>query len=96
MNKNNKVRGVLLAAGLAVAAACAHAQPQSTTLTRAADLRADKLAVSPVIAPLAVGTRVRALSVEGGWVWVETETPPTRRGWVRARRWWPMNASACR
>jgi hypothetical protein len=61
----------------------ASAQPAQTTLTRASELRADKLPAAPVVTALAPGAALRVLSVEGGWVWVETASLPARRGWLR-------------
>jgi hypothetical protein len=72
------------ALALAVFAAPVAAQLEKTQMLRAVDMRADKLPFAAVVAPLAVGAPVRVLSIEGGWVWVETDTSPVRRGWVRA------------
>lgn len=52
-----------------------------TTALRATDIRADKLASSPVLANLATGAALRLLGLEGGWAWVESAGV---RGWVRA------------
>jgi hypothetical protein len=54
----------------------AFAQSQTTMTTRATELRADKLAAAPVVQALASGAALRVLSVEGGWVLVETTAPP--------------------
>lgn len=54
---------------------------QETTATRATELRADKLPQSQVLQPLAAGTAVRVLTLEGGWAWVQAGG---RTGWVRA------------
>lgn len=57
------------------------ATAQEVTTTRATELRADKLASSPVIMPLALGALMRLVSLEGGWALVEASG---RSGWVRA------------
>ena len=54
---------------------------QDTTTTRATELRADKFASAPVIAPLSIGAPLRLVSLEGGWALVESSG---RTGWVRA------------
>ena len=65
------------------------ASGQTLSALRATDLRADKLASSPVLTPLAAGAALRLLSVEGGWALVETAAPVGKAGaklsgWVRA------------
>jgi hypothetical protein len=62
----------------------AFAQSQTTLTTRATEMRSDKLAAAPVVQALASGAALRVLSVEGGWVLVETSAPPRVSGWVRA------------
>ena len=57
------------------------ATAQEVTTMRATELRADKLASSPVVMPLALGALMRLVSLEGGWALVEGSG---RRGWVRA------------
>ena len=58
---------------------------QNATVSRPAELRSEKLASSSVLAPVAAGTAVRVLSVEGGWVLVEmTQSQGKVAGWVRA------------
>lgn len=58
---------------------------QNATVSRPAELRSEKLASSSVLAPVAAGTAVRVLSVEGGWVLVEMTQPQGKvAGWVRA------------
>jgi len=54
---------------------------QSSTLTRATELRADKMASASVVAGLAVGVPVQILSLEGGWAHVQASG---KTGWVRA------------
>jgi Caspase domain/Domain of unknown function (DUF4384) len=54
---------------------------QTTTLARATELRADKLPNAQVIAPVAAGTNLRVVSLEGGWAYVEQAG---KLGWVRA------------
>jgi hypothetical protein len=57
----------------------------SAVLTRAAEIRADKLASSAVLLSLDQGANVRVQSLEGGWALVEVTTPKARvSGWVRA------------
>ncbi len=60
---------------------------QVLSALRSTDLRADKLASSQVLSSLVPGTALRLLSVEGGWVMVQTLLPPDKvglSGWVRA------------
>lgn len=77
-----------LAAALAITAIqftlCTFAQAQQsqmTTLTRATELRNDKLGSAQVMASLPVGASVRVASIEGGWALVEAAG---QTGWVRA------------
>ncbi len=57
----------------------------SAVLTRAAEIRADKLASSAVLLSLDQGANVRVQSLEGGWALVEVTTPKARvSGWIRA------------
>ncbi len=71
--------------GLGTPTAFAQSQAVLTTrTTRVTELRADKLASAPVVQALASGAALRVVSVEGGWVLVETSTPPQVSGWVRA------------
>ena len=58
---------------------------QNATVSRAAELRAEKLATAAVLTPISAGSAVRVLSVEGGWVLVEMNNPAGKvSGWVRA------------
>ena len=58
---------------------------QNATVSRAAELRSEKLATSSVLSPVSAGVAVRVLSVEGGWVLVETNNPSGKvSGWIRA------------
>ena len=58
---------------------------QNATVSRAAELRAEKLATAAVLTPINAGAAVRVLSVEGGWVLVEMNNPTGKvSGWVRA------------
>ena len=61
---------------------------QALTAVRATELRADKLASAPVLQSLVAGAALRLVSVEGGWVLVETtpanKTAAKLSGWVRA------------
>ena len=78
---NTFTRSLMLALGLSASLAWA----QNASVTRAAELRADKLASSSVLAPVAQGTTVRVVSVEGGWVLVEMAAATGRvSGWMRA------------
>jgi uncharacterized protein YraI len=54
---------------------------QSTSLTRATELRADKMGSASVISDLAVGAAVQVVSLEGGWAQVKSGG---KSGWVRA------------
>lgn len=56
-------------------------------LTRATELRSDKLGTAPVIQSLAADASVRLLSAEGGWALVQVRNAAgqaTASGWVRA------------
>ena len=78
---------LLLLLGLTgLLAATAVAQSQGVVTTRATELRADKLGSATVVQPLASGAALRVISVEGGWVLVETSAPSGGQasGWVRA------------
>ena len=59
-----------------------------TTAVRATELRADKLGTAAVLRTVAAGSRLRLLSVEGGWALVEADlldkAAPRLTGWVRA------------
>jgi hypothetical protein len=82
-----RIRSLVLTGLLALSALgtpMAFAQLQTTQATRATELRADKLASAPVVQALASGAALRVISVEGGWVLVETGAPPYVSGWVRA------------
>jgi hypothetical protein len=90
---NNGLRGLLLAALAAWALGAAGQSGRVGTL-RAAELRADKLPDAAVLAPLAAGTPLRVVSVEGNWALVETEGAAPRRGWLRAADLPQANAPA--
>jgi hypothetical protein len=76
MKLSYKVIATILTATLA-----SHALAQSSTLTRTAELRTDKLASSSVVSQLAVGSAVQVVSLEGGWAQVQAGG---KSGWVRA------------
>lgn len=76
-----KTRPPILAAALIWAALTAAAQAQPAQLTRAAELRADKLPDAPVLRQLAAGAPLNVLALEGGWVLAEAGG---QRGWLRA------------
>ena len=60
-------------------------QAQTATVTRAGDLRADKLASASVLSNVAAGTVVKVNALEGGWALVETSNASGRvSGWLRA------------
>ena len=69
---------------LCLGASSVSAQGQTVQTTRATELRADKLGNAAVVQTLASGSAVRVISVEGGWVLIETGALPTVSGWVRA------------
>lgn len=78
---NTFTRSLMLALGLSASLAGA----QNASVTRAAELRADKLASSSVLTSVTQGTSVRVVSVEGGWVLVEMPAATGRvSGWIRA------------
>jgi Caspase domain/Domain of unknown function (DUF4384)/Bacterial SH3 domain len=54
---------------------------QSSTLTRATELRADKVVSSSVVSQLPIGAAVQVVSLEGGWAQVQSGG---KSGWVRA------------
>lgn len=54
---------------------------QSSSLTRATELRADKMGSASVVSELAVGSAVQVVSMEGGWAQVQAGG---KSGWVRA------------
>jgi Caspase domain/Domain of unknown function (DUF4384)/Bacterial SH3 domain len=70
----------IIAAALA-ASLTGYGFAQSSSLTRAAELRIDKLADAQVVSQLAVGTAVQVVSLEGGWAQVQASG---KSGWVRA------------
>lgn len=76
------------------------APSQTLSALRATELRADKLGSAPVLQNLPAGAVLRLLSVEGGWVQVETVVPADQAaakvsGWVRAGVLnWPSEGSA--
>ena len=70
----------IIAAVLATSIA-GYALAQSSTLTRATELRADKMGSSSVVSELAVGSAVQVVSMEGGWAQVQAGG---KSGWVRA------------
>jgi hypothetical protein len=77
----NVKRYAIWALNLATSAVLA----QSASVMRATELRADKLASSAILAPIAQGANVKVVSTEGGWVLVETVGTSSRvSGWVRA------------
>ena len=70
---------------LALSTGALWAQAQTATLSRATELRADKLAAANVLASMPSGSAVRVTSLEGGWALVEASTAGGRvSGWVRA------------
>ncbi len=72
-------------AALSVQPAAAQGTGQAATpvtALAATELRADKLASAPVIAPVAQGAALRLISAEGTWLLVETAGGAT--GWVRS------------
>jgi uncharacterized protein YraI len=75
-----KFTHTIIAAALAVSMA-GYALAQNSSLTRATELRTDKLASSNVISQLAVGSAVQVVSLEGGWAQVQAGG---KSGWVRA------------
>ena len=72
----HKIIATALAASIA-----GYALAQSSTLTRATELRADKMGSSSVVSELAVGSAVQVVSMEGGWAQVQAGG---KSGWVRA------------
>ena len=73
--------------GLAATSVAACAQQGTMGLTRATELRSDKLGSAPVIQELPATASVRLLSAEGGWALVEVSDASGKgksSGWVRA------------
>ncbi len=58
-----------------------YALAQNSSLTRAAELRTDKMSSASVVSELAVGSSVQIVSLEGGWAQVQAGG---KSGWVRA------------
>jgi Caspase domain/Domain of unknown function (DUF4384) len=54
---------------------------QNTSLTRATEMRTDKMAGADVVSQLAIGASVQVVSLEGGWAQVQSGG---KSGWVRA------------
>ena len=76
MKFTHKIIAVTLAASLA-----GYGLAQSSSLTRATELRADKMGSASVVSELAVGSAVQIVSLEGGWAQVQAGG---KLGWVRA------------
>lgn len=76
MKFTHKIIAVALAASIA-----GYSFAQSSSLTRATELRADKMGSASVISELAVGLAVQIVSMEGGWAQVQASG---KMGWVRA------------
>ncbi len=70
-----------IVAAVLAASLTSYALAQSSSLTRATELRADKLASSSVVSQLAVGSAVQVVSLEGGWAQIQAGG---KSGWVRA------------
>ena len=78
---NLSLRLMLLGLGLMTASAFA----QNASVTRATEIRAEKLASAAVLVQVNQGASVRITSVEGGWVLVEAASDKGRvSGWMRA------------
>jgi hypothetical protein len=83
MNKlTHTLMALCCAAGMAMGTN-ASAQ-SSSTLTRDANLRTDKLGSAASITTLKASSTVQVLSVEGGWVLVKTSGSTPQTGWLRA------------
>ena len=85
----HSLRTAGLCTGLTLALAAAAADPGVLGLTRATELRTDKLGSAPVLQNLSADASVRLISSEGGWAMVEfndTSSKPAlkRIGWMRA------------
>jgi len=85
----NRLRNCLAAASLCLASAWVTSAPTLLGLTRATELRADKLGSAVVLQDLASNASVGLLSVEGGWALVEVsgtggKAGTVTTGWVRA------------
>ena len=73
------------AAGLLAALNLCNAHAQTTTVLRATEIRADKLASAPVLSALPAGAALAIMAIEGGWAQVLHESPTGKvTGWVRA------------
>jgi len=70
----------ILAAALAISVA-SYGFAQSSSLTRATELRADKMGSASVMSELPIGLAVQIISLEGGWAQVQAGG---KLGWVRA------------
>lgn len=78
-----KLKYKIIAVALAVSLT-GYGLAQSSSLTRATELRVDKMSSSSVVSELAVGTAVQVVSLEGGWAQVQAGGPNGKMGWVRA------------
>jgi hypothetical protein len=80
--------------------ASAQTPGQPVRVSKATELRADKLATAAVLQSLPANAELRLISAEGGWAWVEVidgaKKPGTAvAGWVRASALnWKSDASA--
>ncbi len=73
------------AAGLLAALSLCNAHAQTTTVLRATEIRADKLASAPVLSALPAGAALAIMAIEGGWAQVLHESSTGKvTGWVRA------------
>ncbi len=81
MKKPNTVRNLRSQVFICTLALCGALQAQTTSASRATELRADKLPSADVISPVAAGAALRLVSLEGGWANVEHLG---KSGWVRA------------
>jgi Caspase domain/Domain of unknown function (DUF4384) len=82
-NKTSNISSII--ATICLASLTSYALAQSSSLTRATELRTDKLASSSVVSQLAVGSAVQVVSLEGGWAQVQiSDKGATKSGWVRA------------
>ena len=80
-----KISATKFSVRLALLSLAVSAFAQNASVTRPAEVRAEKLASSPVLAQVNQGASVRITSVEGGWVLVEASTDKGKvAGWMRA------------
>lgn len=81
MHKTTRLPALALVCALSALLTMPLGYAQSTSASRATQLRADKLPSADVISSVPAGASLRLVSLEGGWAYVEHAG---KLGWVRA------------